>query len=70
MDIISTINVDEDIEKERNAAMIKATHALVAGLRINGDIPKGTQEKCKSFSSFISLYQLRQSLFFKLVCVN
>ena len=55
MDIIGTIQVDDEIERERNSAMIKATHALVAGLRLNNDIPKGAQDKCMH-SAFIKLY--------------
>ena len=46
MDIQATIDVDMDIETERNDAMIKATNMLVTSLTRNGDIPKNTEDKC------------------------
>ena len=38
--------MDEDIEKERNAAMIDSTDALIRSLQLNGDIDKSMQDKC------------------------
>ena len=51
MDIATTIDVDVDIETERNEAMMKATGMLVTSLTKNGDIPKNTEDKCMNFTT-------------------
>ena len=48
MDIASTIGVDQDLEKERNDAMVNATLALVNSFARNGDVTPSTEQKCTS----------------------
>ena len=50
LDILSTINVDTDIENERDNAMVLATILLIQSLRKNGDITKQVEDK--SISTF------------------
>ncbi|XP_059163330.1 trichohyalin-like [Physella acuta] len=48
LDILSTINIDTDLELEHNDAAVQASLLLVQGLRYNNDITKSTEEKTKS----------------------
>ena len=54
MDIATTIDVDVDIETERNEAMMKATGMLVTSLTKNGDIPKNTEDKCMNLQLYVT----------------
>ena len=44
-DIIDTINIDQEIENERDEAMINATLMLIRNLQANGDVPANVLEK-------------------------
>ncbi|CAH1782700.1 unnamed protein product [Owenia fusiformis] len=46
LDIQETIEIDQDIEKERNNATKEATVLLVQSMRQNNDITKQTEDKC------------------------
>ena len=48
MDIGGTANVDQQLENERNAAMMDATKLLIHSLEKNGDISSGVKDKCLS----------------------
>ncbi|XP_046570165.1 LOW QUALITY PROTEIN: limbin-like [Haliotis rubra] len=45
LDILSTIHVDTDIEKEQNEASIQTSQLLIQSLRHNGDISPQTENK-------------------------
>lgn len=45
LDILSTIYVDTDIEKEQNDAAIQTSQLLIQSLRHNGDISPQTENK-------------------------
>ncbi|GFO40994.1 limbin, partial [Plakobranchus ocellatus] len=48
LDILSTIHVDTDIEKEQNETSVQASLLLIQGLRHNGDINKSVEDKVNS----------------------
>ena len=43
---MNTISIDENLDNERNLAMVEGTKMLVQSLRINGDIDKSTEDRC------------------------
>lgn len=48
LDIVNTVNVDTDIERERNDASIAATELLISGLHANKDIDKGVLDSVQN----------------------
>ena len=47
-DINQTMKLEQDLEKERSAAMVNGTTMLVDSMRKNGDVDKGVADKCAS----------------------